>query len=483
LDTFPEITIFNTLTRSKQVLRPIQPGIVRLYVCGMTVYDYCHIGHARVMVVFDLAVRYLRYRGYQVTYVRNITDIDDKIIRRAEENGEPMGELTGRFIEAMHEDAAALGVLPPDLEPRATGSMDEILAMIQILLDKGLAYAADNGDVYYDVSRFDGYGKLSGKQVEDLRAGARVEVNEAKDDPLDFALWKSVKPGEPSWDAPWGAGRPGWHIECSAMSTQCLGNHFDIHGGGQDLQFPHHENEIAQSEGATGEPFVNLWMHNGFVRVDEEKMSKSLGNFFTVREVLKRYHPEVLRYFILSSHYRSPLNYSDQNLDLAAKTLGKLYAGLRGLDADGGEVGGDVGVESPASSEQAEQTEQFESAFQAALDDDFNTPEALAVLFSLLHEINRVKAGDAERAASLSATLKRLGGVMGLVQANAADFLQQGQGDEELSAAQVDALIAQRAAAREARDWALADSIREQLDAAGIVLEDGGAGTEWRRAG
>lgn len=466
---FPEITIFNTQTRSKQVLRPIQPGKVRLYVCGMTVYDYCHIGHARVMVVFDLAVRYLRYRGYQVTYVRNITDIDDKIIQRAEENGEPMEQLTERFIDAMHEDAAALRVLPPDLEPRATSSMDEILGMIQTLLDKGLAYRADNGDVYYDVSRFDGYGKLSGKQVDELRAGARVEVNEAKDDPLDFALWKSVKPGEPSWPAPWGAGRPGWHIECSAMSTHCLGNHFDIHGGGQDLQFPHHENEIAQSEGATGEPFVNLWMHNGFVRVDEEKMSKSLGNFFTVREVLKAYHPEVLRYFILSSHYRSPLNYSDHNLDLAAKTLGKLYAGLRGLDDGGDEAPADVA--------------HYEGLFQAALDDDFNTPEGLAVLFSLLHEINRIKADDAQRAAGLSRTLKRLGGVLGLVQADPADFLQQAQGEEELDAAQVNALIAERAAARSARDWALADRIREQLDAAGIILEDGGSGTEWRRAG
>ena len=469
LDTLPEIVIFNTLTGSKQPLRPIEPGHVRMYVCGMTVYDYCHIGHARVMVVFDLVARYLRYRGYRVTYVRNVTDIDDKIIQRAGENGEPMTELTERFIVAMHEDAAALGVLPPDQEPRATTSMDEILSMIQILLDRGYAYAADNGDVYYDVSRFDGYGKLSGKQVEDLRSGARVEVNEAKDDPLDFALWKSVKPGEPSWDAPWGTGRPGWHIECSAMSTTCLGNHFDIHGGGQDLQFPHHENEIAQSEAATGEPFVNLWMHNGFVRVDEEKMSKSLGNFFTVREVLKRYHPEVLRYFILSSHYRSPLNYSDQNLDLAGKTLGKLYAGLRGLDGYSEE-------------DQAVATE-FEGRFQAAMDDDFNTPEALSVLFAMLHELNRVRDADAGRAASLAMTLKRLGGVLGLVQADPLEFLQQRQGDEEMSAEQVQALIDQRAAARAGHDWARADEVRAELDAAGIVLEDGESGTVWRRKG
>jgi cysteinyl-tRNA synthetase len=468
LDNLPVVMIYNSQTRKKETLRPIEPGKVRMYVCGMTVYDYCHIGHARVLVVFDLAARYLRYRGYEVNYVRNITDIDDKIIQRAAENGEPMEQLTGRFIAAMHEDAAALGVLPPDHEPRATASMDEILVMIETLIERGYAYRADNGDVYYDVSRFEGYGKLSGKNPDDLRSGARVEVNEAKDDPLDFVLWKAAKPGEPSWPSPWGEGRPGWHIECSAMSTSCLGNHFDIHGGGQDLQFPHHENEIAQSEGATGETFVNLWMHNGFVRVDEEKMSKSLGNFFTVREVLKRYHPEVLRYFILSSHYRSPLNYSDRNLELARSTLSKLYAVLRGMETGGRE---DAAVSAP-----------FETAFQQAMDDDFNTPEALSVLFLILHEINRVKASEPVRAVQLAAVLRRLGAVLGLIQEDPEAFLQEG-GSEGLAGEEVEDLIRRRTEAREARDWAGSDRIRDQLLEAGIVLEDAADGTRWRREG
>lgn len=468
MNQLPEISIYNSQTRRKQVLRPIAPPHVGMYVCGMTVYDYCHIGHARVMVVFDLVARYLRYRGYRVTYVRNVTDIDDKIIQRAAENGEDFAALTERFIAAMHEDAEALGVLPPDIEPRATASMAEILAMIGALIEGGFAYEAGNGDVYYDVSRFADYGRLSGKQPDELRSGARVEVNDAKDDPLDFALWKAVKPGEPSWDSPWGKGRPGWHIECSAMSTACLGNHFDIHGGGQDLQFPHHENEIAQSEGATGEDFVNLWMHNGFVRVDEEKMSKSLGNFFTVREVLKSYHPEVLRYFVLSSHYRSPLNYSDANLDLARGALGKLYAGLRGL--------------SPGGQEELVAASEFERQFQQVMDDDFNTPEALSVLFAILHESHRVRDDDPVRAERLAVTLRRLGGVLGLLQLDPDLFLQQPAADG-LSSDEIEALIEQRAQARRQRDWAQADRVRDRLAANGVVLEDGAGGTSWRREG
>ncbi|MDH5735748.1 MAG: cysteine--tRNA ligase, partial [Gammaproteobacteria bacterium] len=323
------LKIYNSLTRQKEEFKSIEPGKVRMYVCGMTVYDLCHLGHARVLVVFDMVTRYLRHIGYDVTYVRNITDVDDKIIARANQNGEDFNDLTGRFIQAMHEDSISLGVLPPDQEPRATTSMDDIISMIKILVEKGYAYAADNGDVYYDVSKFAAYGQLSGKKLEDLRAGERVAVDEYKDDPLDFVLWKAAKPEEPSWASPWGDGRPGWHIECSAMSTCCLGNHFDIHGGGQDLQFPHHENEIAQSEATTGETFVNVWMHNGFVRIDDEKMSKSLGNFFTVREILARYRAEDVRYFILASHYRSPLNYSDQMLDSAGAALTRLYTALR----------------------------------------------------------------------------------------------------------------------------------------------------------
>jgi cysteinyl-tRNA synthetase len=326
------LKIYNSLSKQKETFTPIDPGKVRMYVCGMTVYDYCHVGHARVLVVFDVVYRYLRYLGLDVTYVRNITDIDDKIIKRALENGEEFQRLTERFIEAMHEDAEAIGVLPPDLEPRATDNIDEILAMIDTLQKKGMAYQAGNGDVYYSVKAFPDYGKLSHKKLEDLQAGSRVEVDEAKQDPLDFVLWKPAKPDEPFWDSPWGRGRPGWHIECSAMSTRFLGNHFDIHGGGLDLQFPHHENEIAQSEGCTGEHFVNYWMHNGFVRINEEKMSKSLGNFFTLREVLERYQGEEIRAFILSSHYRSPLNYSDEQLDHARQALTRLYTALRGLD-------------------------------------------------------------------------------------------------------------------------------------------------------
>ena len=460
------LQIYNSLTRQKEDFVPIEPGKVRMYVCGMTVYDLCHLGHARVLVVFDVVVRHLRALGYEVTYVRNITDIDDKIIQRAHENGEPIDALTGRFITAMHEDAEALGVLPPDLEPRATTSMDEILAMIETLVAKGYAYAAGNGDVYYDVSRFEGYGRLSGKNPEDLRAGARVEVAEAKDDPLDFVLWKAAKPGEPSWPSPWGAGRPGWHIECSAMSTQCLGNHFDIHGGGMDLQFPHHENEIAQSEGATGCHFVNYWIHNGFVQVDQEKMSKSLGNFFTVREILTRYQPEEVRYFILASHYRSPLNYSDDNLDKARAALTRFYTALRGV--------------SPG---EALEGSEYQRRFSAAMDDDFNSAEALAVLFELARELNRAREAGTGEAPRLAATLVHLGARLGILQADPLQYLRGqpvrttgGLEDEE-----IEARIQARLDARARKDWAEADRIRDELQAAGIQLEDAAGTTRWRR--
>jgi len=458
------LQIYNSRTRRKEELVPIQPGRVRMYVCGMTVYDLCHLGHARVMVVFDMVYRYLRARGYQVEYVRNITDIDDKIIDRANERGESCGALTERFIAAMHEDADALGILPPTQEPRATAHMEEILAMIRVLVDKGHAYVAANGDVYYAVASFDGYGRLSGKDPRELRAGARVEVGEAKRDPLDFALWKASKLGEPAWNSPWGSGRPGWHIECSAMSTACLGNHFDIHGGGADLQFPHHENEIAQSEGATGEPFVNCWMHNGFVRVNEEKMSKSLGNFFTVREILSRYRPEEVRYFILSSHYRSPLNYDDAHLDHARSALTRFYMALRGLP-EANPAGGEA----------------FRTRFHAAMDDDFNTPEALAVLFDLAREINRVRAKDVQSAATLGAELRVLGGVLGILRDDPESYLRGEPADAGLTDARIQEMIDRRIAARKAKDWGTADRIRDEIQAAGILLEDGTAGTIWRR--
>ncbi len=460
------LQIYNSLTRKKEVFVPLEPGKVRMYVCGMTVYDYCHIGHARVMVVFDVVVRYLRSLGYDVTYVRNITDIDDKIIRRAQKNGEDFRALTERFIEAMHADAAALGVQPPTLEPRATEAMADMQAMIQALLDKGFAYLAENGDVCYDVSRFARYGELANKKLEDLRAGSRVEVGEAKDDPLDFVLWKAAKAGEPSWPSPWGPGRPGWHIECSAMACRNLGQHFDIHGGGMDLKFPHHENEIAQSEAASGYQFVNYWIHNGFVQIDNEKMSKSLGNFFTVREVLAHYQPEVVRFFIVSSHYRGPLNYSDENLDHARASLTRLYTALRSLPQ----------VEAPVDTV-------WQERFQAAMDDDFNTPEALSVLFDLAREINRLRDKDREEAACLRAGLRRLGDILGLLQDEPDSFLKGSEAGvvEGLSAAEIEDLIAQRAAARHARNWAEADRLRQQLTEAGIVLEDTAGGTTWRR--
>ncbi|ANQ84225.1 cysteine--tRNA ligase [Azoarcus olearius] len=459
------LSIHNTLSRSKEVFRPIEPGKVRMYVCGMTVYDYCHLGHARVMVVFDMVARWLRASGFDVTYVRNITDIDDKIIRRAQENGESIRALTDRFIAAMHEDADALGVLRPDHEPRATDYVASMQSLIERLHAKGLAYVAANHDVCYAVRKFEGYGKLSGKSLDELRAGERVEVAGEKKDPLDFVLWKHAKaeePDEAKWASPWGSGRPGWHIECSAMSSDLLGEHFDIHGGGQDLQFPHHENEIAQSEGAHGHAFVNYWMHNGFVRVDDEKMSKSLGNFFTIRDVLETYDAEVVRFFILRAHYRSPLNYSDAHLDDARQALTRLYTALRSVEA------------APAA---VDWTESHALRFRAAMDDDFNTAEALAVLFELANEVNR------GRDPLLAAQLKALGAVLGLLERDPVAFLQgstpaaSGLGPED-----IEARIAARAAAKKAKDFAEADRIRAELLAAGIVLEDGAGGTTWRRA-
>jgi cysteinyl-tRNA synthetase len=461
------LKLFNSLTRQKEEFVPIEPGRVRMYVCGMTVYDLCHLGHARVLVVFDVIVRHLRSLGYDVTYVRNITDIDDKIIARAQQNAEPINELTDRFITAMHEDADALGVLRPDFEPRATESMDDILGMIRKLIDKGYAYQGENGDVYYSVCKFSDYGQLSGKRVEELRAGARVDVEQAKRDPLDFVLWKAAKAEEPSWPSAWGDGRPGWHIECSAMSTECLGGHFDIHGGGMDLQFPHHENEIAQSEAANGEQFVNYWVHNGFVQVDKEKMSKSLGNFFTVREILRRYQAEEIRYFILSSHYRSPLNYSDENLDKARGALQRLYTALRDCEpAEGSEL--EAG---------------YEQRFRAAMNDDFNTPEALAVLFELTRAMNRAREQRDGEAARLANTLKALAGRLGILESDPETYLRSGHSDSQQgpSDQEIDVLIARREQARADRDWAEADRIRDQLSEMGVVLEDGSGGTLWRR--
>ncbi|MBK1694785.1 cysteine--tRNA ligase [Chromatium weissei] len=459
------LQIYNTLTRQKELFQPIESNKVRMYVCGMTVYDYCHLGHARVLVVFDVVYRYLRALGYDVTYLRNITDIDDKIIRRAAENGESFTALTERFIQAMHADSMALGVLPPTAEPRATAHITEIIAMVKTLIDKGFAYAANNGDVYYSVNQFTDYGKLSGKNPQDLRAGARVDIDEAKRDPLDFVLWKAAKPDEPFWESPWGLGRPGWHIECSAMSTCALGNHFDIHGGGADLQFPHHENEIAQSEAATGEQYVNVWMHNGFVRINEEKMSKSLGNFFTVREILQRYRAEEIRYFILTSQYRSPLNYDDDNLQNARNALTRCYTALRGLPI-------------VASADDAA----FNTRFYAAMNDDFNTPEALAVLFDVVREMNRIRAVDVNGAAALGAQLRVFGAVLGILQANADEYLRGDATHDGLTDAAIDDFIAQRIQARAAKQWAEADRIRAVLTEAGIVLEDGVQGTIWRRS-
>ena len=464
------LKIYNTLARDKQDFKPITPNTVRMYVCGMTVYDYCHIGHARVLVVFDMVYRWLKAGGYDVTYVRNITDIDDKIIKRAAENKESIHTLTQRFIDAMHEDEAALGVLRPDHEPRATQFIPQMLKMVEQLEKNGLAYLAADGDVNYAVRKFEGYGKLSGKSLEDLRAGERVEVASDKNDPLDFVLWKHAKDSEADevkWDSKWGKGRPGWHLECSAMGSELLGKHFDIHGGGADLQFPHHENEIAQSEGAHKCQYVNYWMHNGFVRVDNEKMSKSLGNFFTIRDVLKKYDAEVVRFFILRAHYRSPLNYSDQHLDDAKGALTRLYTALKNLPSPANGAGGEGVVV---------WNTHHAARFKSAMDDDFNTPEAVAELFDLANEVNRNQSVEA------ATQLKAMAGMLGLLQRDPQEFLQGDAGEGGLDDAAINAQIEARIAAKKAKNFTEADRIRKELLEAGIVLEDSAAGTTWRRA-
>lgn len=458
------IRIYNTLSQKKEEFQPIEPGKVRMYVCGMTVYDYCHLGHARVLVAFDVITRYLRHSGYDVHYVRNITDIDDKILRRADENGEVYSDLTERMIKAMHEDEAKLGVLSPTQEPRATAYIDEIIAMIHKLVASGHAYAADNGDVYFAVESYPDYGKLSKKKLEDLVAGARVDVQEAKRSPADFVLWKEAKPGEVSWPSPWGDGRPGWHIECSAMSSSCLGETFDIHGGGPDLLFPHHENEIAQSECASGHTFVNTWMHAGAIRVNKEKMSKSLGNFFTIREIFEKYPPEVVRYFLVSSHYRSQVDYSEENLAEAGRVLNRLYQALRGL----------VPAKNVPESGHDQQ-------FADAMSDDFNTAGAMAVLHSVANDINQHRrGGDEAAAAEQAAVLVRLGGVLGLLQQDPEAYFQAGL-EGELSADDIETMIQARADARKNREFAEADRIRDELLDRGVILDDSRAGTSWRR--
>ncbi len=477
------LKIYNTLAREKQEFKPIEAHRVRMYVCGMTVYDYCHLGHARVMVVFDMVYRWLKASGYDVTYVRNITDIDDKIIKRAAENNESIHDLTARFIDFMHEDERALGILPPSAEPRATQYVPQMLAMVAQLEKNGLAYHAADGDVNFAVRKFGGYGKLSGKSLEDLRAGERVGVASDKSDPLDFVLWKHAKDSEPDevkWDSPWGKGRPGWHLECSAMGSHLLGKHFDIHGGGADLQFPHHENEIAQSEGAHQCQYVNYWMHNGFVRVDNEKMSKSLGNFFTIREVLQKYDAEVVRFFILRAHYRSPLNYSDAHLDDAKSALTRLYTALNAIPATLNLAPLNTmpmgAAAAPIPLQPVDWNLPYPARFRAAMDDDFNTPDAVAVLFDLVNEVNKAKSYE------LAIQLRALGGVLGLLQRAPQSFLQGGARAGEMEEAEIKARIEARIAAKKAKNFSEADRIRKELLDAGIVLEDTPQGTTWRRA-
>ncbi|MBS0854530.1 MULTISPECIES: cysteine--tRNA ligase [unclassified Tatumella] len=459
------LKIYNTQSRQKEEFKPIHAGKAGMYVCGITVYDLCHIGHGRTFVAFDVVSRYLRYLGYQLKYVRNITDIDDKIIKRANENGETIGALTQRMIAEMHADFAALGILPPDAEPRATQHIGEIITLVEKLLQRGHAYVASNGDVMFDVQSDRHYGELSRQDLEQLQAGARVEVTDVKKNPMDFVLWKMSKADEPGWPSPWGNGRPGWHIECSAMNCKQLGEHFDIHGGGSDLMFPHHENEIAQSTCAHGGEYVNYWMHSGMVMIDREKMSKSLGNFFTVRDVLKHYDAETVRYFLMSGHYRSQLNYSEDNLKQARAALERLYTALRNTDpqavaADGAE---------------------FEQRFRDAMDDDFNTPEAYSVLFDMGREVNRLKAEDSAVADALAAKLRQLASVLGILQQDPETFLQSAAGSSDDEVAEIEALIKMRKDARESKNWAQADVARDKLNALGIILEDGPQGTSWRR--
>lgn len=458
------LKIYNSLTHQKEEFKPIVENKVGMYVCGVTIYDLCHIGHGRTFVSFDMISRYLRYLGYDLTFVRNITDIDDKIIKRANENGESCDSLTERLIDDMYQDFDALNIARPDHEPRATKFIAEIIALVERLVEKGFAYVADNGDVMFEVKKYDNYGKLSRQDLEQLQAGARVDVETAKRSPMDFVLWKMSKPGEPTWESPWGAGRPGWHIECSAMNSSILGNHFDIHGGGSDLIFPHHENEVAQSCCAHDGQYVNTWMHSGMVMINREKMSKSLGNFFTIRDVLKYYDGETIRYFLLSGHYRSQLNYSEDNLNQARSALERLYTALRGLDE----------------SVEAQGGEEFVVRFKAAMDDDFNTPEAYSVLFDMVREINRLKGEDMDAANQLGARMRKLAGVLGLLTQSPETYLQGGAGDND-EVAQIEALIKARNDARVAKDWGAADEARDALTAMGIVLEDGANGTTWRK--
>ena len=457
------LKIFNTLTREKEQFKPIRGNDVGMYVCGVTVYDLCHIGHGRTFVCFDVIARYLRYLGYHLNYVRNITDVDDKIIKRALENGESCEQLVDRMVAEMYKDFDALNVLRPDIEPRATHHIKEIIEIVDKLIQRGHAYKADNGDVMFDVESFKEYGRLSRQDLSRLQAGARVEINEIKKNPMDFVLWKMSKADEPSWDSPWGAGRPGWHIECSAMNGKCLGEHFDIHGGGSDLMFPHHENEIAQSCCAHGGQYVNYWIHSGMIMVDKEKMSKSLGNFFTIRDVLTHYDAESVRYFLLTAHYRSQLNYSEENLELAQGALERLYTALRGTDQNAQPAGGET----------------FVAAFKDAMDDDFNTPNALSVLFDMARELNKLKNEDPIKANGLAAQMRNLASVLGLLEQVPEVFLQSGSDDAEVS--RIEALIAQRNEARAVKDWARADAARQELSALGVILEDGPGGTTWRK--
>ncbi|CNH21999.1 cysteinyl-tRNA synthetase [Yersinia thracica] len=459
------LKIFNTLSRQKEEFKPIHAGKIGMYVCGITIYDLCHIGHGRTFVAFDVVARYLRYLGYSLTYVRNVTDVDDKIIKRAIENNETCEQLTTRMLAEMHKDFDALNLKRPDLEPRATHHIPEIIELTERLIAREHAYVAANGDVMFSVESDPDYGLLSRQDLDQLQAGARVEVADVKRNPMDFVLWKMSKPGEPSWESPWGPGRPGWHIECSAMNGKQLGAHFDIHGGGSDLMFPHHENEIAQSTCAHDGPYVNYWMHSGMVMIDKEKMSKSLNNFFTIRDVLAYYDAETVRYFLMSGHYRSQLNYSEENLKQARASLERLYTALRGTDVNAAPAGG----------------AEFEARFRAAMDDDFNTPEAYSVLFDIAREVNRLKAEDMTAANALAAELRKLAHVLGLLEQDPELFLQSGAQTDDDEVAKIEALIKQRNDARSSKDWALADSARDQLNELGIVLEDGPQGTTWRR--